>query len=797
LGKIGGTIFQIGILGTSTLIRSVLQFWVRVSITSFLIGVSVVSALAQEQSIFVKLVEIQGNHRIEDSTIRAKLQIEEGGLFDCRVIQEDIRAIFQLGYFEDVQVKSEGFEGGIKIIYVVSERPFVSEIQFEGYDGVTLEDLNEQISLEVDNFFDEKQLKSDVEKVKKYYEEEGLSNAKVVPVVKVLDEERVKVIFLIEEGEKVLVREIRFEGNEAFSSKKLKKELATREYFWLTSWLTESGRYKKDQLLIDAERLREVYLNNGYLEVQVGEPKVEINQEEAAYILTFSLIEGKQYTVEGMGFRGNKIIGDSELKRQVETAEGEVFRRNVLRRDIGVLTDAYGEIGYAFANIVPQMQPNPETQKVFILFEVTEGKPVKVGRINVYGNDKTRDKVIRREIRMDEQELINTKGLKRSFQRLNNLNFFETVEILPEGVSEDQMDLNVRVKEKATGSFSVGGGYSSVDNLVGIFELSQGNLFGRGQLLRAKAEFGSRRNTYSLTFREPYLLDYPISGTTNIFKLERDFDTYEEKRVGGDVILGKSITEYVSGSVSYKYEELELFNIDSTNPIITAQEGKQSTSSVGLQLSYDSRDNFLDTREGMRNSISFEFAGTGLGGSNDFLKVVGDSSKYFPLWWDMVFLIHGRLGYGTGLRGKDLPLSERFYVGGINTVRGFDFGKAGPREEVTVVTIDPVTSVITSTSVPGEVIGGDQELIFNFEYIVPLVKEANIKGVLFFDAGRGYDNSLLYSENFYDFRLRYSWGFGIRWISPVGPLRLEWGFNLDPREGEKAKTLEFSIGTLF
>jgi outer membrane protein insertion porin family len=473
---------------------------------------------------------------------------------------------------------------------------------------------------------------------------------------------------------------------------------------------------------------------------------------------------------------------------------GEIFNRGQLRQDIMGIVDLYGEQGYLFANVVPQLNPQVEGKTVDITFQVTEEDQFKVREIQIAGNDKTRDKVIRREVRVNEGEIVNTKLLRRSFQRLQNLNFFENIEIVPKQVEPGWVDLNVEVKEKPTGTFSIGGGYSSVDRFIATMEVTQGNLFGRGQLLRAKVETGKRRNTYSLTFREPYLFDSNISGTADLFNQVRSFDSYKEKRIGGDLILGRQYGEYVSASVSYTLETLNIYDLrqvsDFNDPNLTATIadpgipelvrdqallGKTLTSAVGFSVARDTRDFIFDPKEGSRHSLSLEYAGTFLGGDNDYYKVVADSSRFFPLWREHVFSLHGRMGYAQGIGDKQLPVGERFYVGGINTVRGFKFGKAGP---------------INST---GQILGGNKELFFNVEYLIPIVVEAKIKWLFFYDWGRAFDDSE--SIRFKD--LRQSAGFGIRWISPIGPLRLEWGRNLRPEEGEASHTIEFSIGTLF
>jgi outer membrane protein insertion porin family len=349
-------------------------------------------------------------------------------------------------------------------------------------------------------------------------------------------------------------------------------------------------------------------------------------------------------------------------------------------------------------------------------------------------------------------------------------------------VQPDQVDLNVRVKEKPTGTFSVGGGYSSVDRFVGLVEITQGNLFGRGQLLRAQAQLGGRSSSYSLTFRDPYFLDYPVSASLSLFNQERDFNTYKEQRQGGGLVFGKDFSEYVSGSVGYSFQQLDLFGLerDATGaiiapPLVQQQAGTSTTSALRFTLTRDSRDYFLAPTRGSRHSVSVDYAGTLLGGSNHFYKAVADSTFFFPVWWSTVVSAHGRLGYAHVIRpGDSLPVGERFFVGGIDTVRGFDFGEAGPTEG-------------------GEVVGGNKELIFNLEYLFPLVPEAKIRGVFFFDAGRAFD----FGESIRLSELRTSAGAGIRIYLPIGPIRIEWGYNLSPKPGERSSAVEFTIGSPF
>ncbi len=783
-------------------------------------------ALAQDREIRVKLIEIKGNRKIDRMTILSRLIMKEGDLFSPEGIQDEIKNLYQMGFFEHVSVESEGLEGGVALYFIVQERPFLVDVVYEGNEDLDADKLNEAVSIRTQTFFDPEAVAAYVERLKSAYEAEAYYNTSVIPVTQILPENKAVLTFVIEEGGQAYIREVRFEGNATFKSKRLKKEIETSSYFWLSSWITESGRFKKEQLDFDRERLKEFYMNNGYFDIEIGAPEVVLSEDKEWFVITLAIREGEIYSLASIDYEGSEIFEKDELVTLTESKSGGIFNRGLLRADISRMVDHYGERGYIYANIVPNIQPGLMERTVDVVFQITEQEPVKVREIHISGNNKTRDKVIRREIRVNEQETINTKGLRRSFQRLHNLNFFETVNIVPTPIEPGWVDLDVEVKEKPTGTFSIGGGYSSEDQFVATMDVTMGNFLGKGQLLKLRAETGRRRDTYSLTFREPYLFDSQYSGTVDLFNQVRDFGSYDEKRTGGDLILGRAFGEYTRASASYKIETLEVFNLDTVtqnvkdannndiidpntglpitqtvvSPSVPIQAEEQSlfgetlTSSLGFSLAHDTRDFAFDPKEGGRNSISFEYAGTFLGGDNDYYNVVTDSSRFFPLWWDHVFSLHGRFGFAEGIGRKDLPVGERFYVGGINTVRGFKFGRAGPVSTLLDPNgnplLDPNGNPVFGN---GEILGGNKQLYFNFEYLVPLVKEAQIKLVLFYDYGAAFDNGQDIARS----GMRKSAGVGIRWISPVGPLRLEWGRNLEPRLGEPSKTVEFSIGSLF
>jgi outer membrane protein insertion porin family len=752
------------------------------SIASFLLILMVtdVPVFAQAPEVRVKRVEVRGMRRIDAATLLPKLGTREASPFSSEQIRRDVATLYQTGYFDQVAAESEELEGGISVIFVVQERPFLVEVVYEGNQEVGRERLGEVLTIKTQTFLSPRDLQVSVKKIKALYEGDAFYNAEITPVIQPRSEGQVAVTFTVKEGPRTHIRSITFEGNTEASFKTLKKQMETSEYFWLTSWFSESGRYKKETFETDVEKVQAWYLNHGFLNAKIDPPRLLLSEDKRWFDIVLPISEGALFKLGKLDVTGNTLLERATLLALIQSREGEPVNRERIRQDVARLTDAYGQRGHLFANAVPQVLPAGSDSKVVdVTFQMTEGEPVSVREIRITGNHTTRDKVIRRELRFNEQERADTQALQRSFQRLHNLNFFENIEIIPEPVEPGWIDLSVRVKEKSTGTFSVGGGYGSPDGGFFTVDTTMGNFMGRGQLLRLKADTGEKRKTYSLTFKEPYFLDANLSATVDLFNTTRDYtDSYTEKRVGGDLAFGRAFSEHVSGGLSYTLATLDIRDVTDDAPrLVRDQAGTTLTSAVGLTLSRDTRDFVFDPKSGSRNALSLEYAGTFLGGDNDYYKAVFDSSRFFPLFRDHVFSLHARVAYADGIgEAEPLPVGERFWVGGINTVRGFGYGRAGP--------IDADTD---------EILGGNKALFFNVEYLFPLVPEANIKGVLFYDYGGAFDDS----EPIHRRGLRQGAGFGVRWISPIGPLRMEWGYNLDPREGEPVLEQEFSIGTLF
>jgi len=739
---------------------------------SLIIAVLLFSAVyAAAAQPLVKKIDVQGLRRIDEYAVRNKISQKIGEPLNPDAVSQDIKNIFTMNYFEDVRVEMEFYEGGVRLIYIVVEKPTISNINFHGNEEYDDDTLREQILISRGSIADATLIQENALKIRAYYESKGYWLAEIVPVVHKINETSAVVTYLINERQKVSIDNIVFEGNRSISDDDIEDVMETSEW-WMFSWLTSGGYYNSLNMKKDIEEIRNLYFNNGFINVRVSEPEIRLKEEEEEMDITITISEGKQYSVESISLADNKAYPTEELSEMIKLMPGEIFRRNILQEDIKTLTDFYSERGYALISIAPDVKPVPNKDAVDVVYRIIEGDIFHIGRIEIGGNIKTKDKVIRREIRLDEGDKYNSAKIKRSYQRLYNLNFFETVELKPKPRSKEKLlDMDVTVKDKQTGMFTVGGGYSTLDKFMGMVDLSYGNFLGNGQNIKLRGEFSSSSTTYELSFHEPWLFDKEISMTMGVYRKKREYNEYDWKSTGFRIGFGKALSEYWNANVQYKLEEVDISNIDDdANDRIKALEGPSLTSEISPSIARDTRDYFLDPHEGSRNALYLSFAG--LGGDNKFVKGIFDSQWFFPIG-PTTFSIRGRFGYARGIMGEELPDYEGFRVGGINTVRGLDYGDGGPKDA------------------QGDSIGAAGEIIFNFEYLFPLIPEAKLKGLLFYDAGKAYAEGERIDE------LRTTAGAGIRWISPVGPLRLEWGYNLDPKPDERQSKFEFTFGTFF
>lgn len=719
-------------------------------------------------------IVIDGNRRVESRYIESLINVTEGQTVSAADIDRDLRSIYTTGRFADVSAETVATGKGVLLVYRVVERPLLREVKFAGNHEIDDEKLGTIINAKEIGFFRPQVLAPIIRKIKQAYVQEGYYATEVVPQVDINDRNEATVTFQVEEGERVYVTSIRFEGNTVFSEKELKKSLFSKEK-WFLSFITERGAYKEDMLLADRDVITDQYYNRGYIQVKVKKPITTLLDDKESMEVLFEIEEGQQFRIGEVDIQGDLLGSKEELLAGLTLRSGEVFSRKTLRENMMQLNDRYADEGYAFVNVSPVTDVDPFLQQINITLTVERGVRVSIGRISVAGNTRTRDKVVRREMRLAEGDFYSASKMKNSRRRINNLGFFEEVNLTTSrGVDDAHMDVEVDVQEKATGSFSVGAGFSSADGLLLQGALSQDNFLGRALRFDLSAALGGSSTTYRLGLLDPYFLDRHLAFGGDLYNTEREWTDFDRKTTGGDVKLGVPINDDLRSFFIYRYEKKDITDVDDdASWMIKEQEGESTLSSFTASLTRNTTDYRPEPTRGNISELSIEYAG--LGGTERFIKYIADHRYFYPLPWGLVFSAHGQIGYIQEMGGKDSPLDERFFLGGMNSLRGFNSREVGPR--------DPVT---------GDFYGGNKEGYVNIEVYFPLVKAMKMKGMVFFDAGNAWaDDEGFFSE------MRYSAGVGMAWNSPMGPLRFAWGYNLDPEDYEETSVFDFSVGKMF
>ena len=716
---------------------------------------------------------IKGNRRIENGAILRQIKSQASADYDAIKLREDIKSIYQLGFFEDVILNVEETTKGKRVIFEVKEKPVIGTISYSGQEELKEDKIKEVVTIKQGAIINPAELKRSEENIRNLYRESGYHHAEITTILDSGSADFVNLTFNIKENEKIYIREIKFIGNQAFSNSELSDVMKTSEKGWF-SWFTESGQLKKELLSQDVAKLNAFYQNNGFIEARAGEP--EIAEKPDGLFITINVSEGDRYKVASIDITGDLIEDKAKLLEKVKIGKEEFFSQKILREDILTLTDTYSEKGYAFAEIKPLLDKKPGTKQVAIAIDIRQGPLVYINRIIIRGNTQTRDKVIRRELEVEEGGIFNSKALRTSNQKLQRLDFFEDITLSPEPTIEDNlMDILLEVKEKPTGKFSVGVGYSSVDHMMLTGEVTKDNFLGRGQKIGLQGNFSSNSSRYNLSFTDPYLNDSKLLAGIDLYNWNRDYTEYSKSSNGVTLRFGYPLWELVRLFWSYNYDDTVLSNIADTASIeIKNSVDINITSAVTLGLKRDSRDRPFVTHEGSLNSINVKYAGGLLRGDSAFTKTELMSSWYFPAWWDTTFNTRFSIGLVRENSSGKLPVYEKFYLGGMGSIRGFDSGDISPR--------DPAP--------PNDRIGGTKMWFTNLEYIFPLAKEAGLLGVIFFDAGKVYATG----ESWNLSEIKRSVGGGFRWMSPIGPLRLEWGYNLKPVNDEDQSKWDFSLG---
>lgn len=720
-------------------------------------------------------VEIRNNKRIDTGAILRNVRAKSGDSVDSGKLRADMKAIFSMGYFEKVDIEAINTDKGKRILFQVEEKPLISELTYQGIDELEEKEIKDAAGLKVNTIYNKTKLLEAEKRIKEFYKDKGFFNTTVAVDTRKKSADEVSVTFIIEEGEEVYIDKVVFTGNKTFSEDDLEDviETATRG---LLSWFNDSGVLKTEQLKQDRDRLAMYYYNQGFVEVKIGDPVVEQNEE--AISITFPIMEGPRYRVGTVDITGDLLDDKDKLLALLDIRKEKYLNREVLRKDQLKITDLYAEQGYAFAQVHPDISKSDGGNRVDITLIITKNDLVRFNRVEINGNVRTRDNVIRREITVEEGGIFNSKALRKSNMNLQRLGYFEEASVTPQPVGDESlMDVVVEVKERSTGQFSIGAGYSSADYLMFMAEVSENNLMGTGNRLSLSADISGKATRFNLAFTNPRIFDSTLTGGVDLFNLKRDYDDYTKESTGGALRFGHPLAEDWKIYYKYSYTDTTLSDLsENASYYIIQSQNVQTASAFSTSLVRNTLNRYYSPSAGSLNNLTVKYAGGPLGGEAAFTKIEASSSWYYGLPLSCVFHLNGSMGRAYENEDGMLPVYEKFYLGGLNSIRGFKSSRVSPR--------DPLTN---------ERIGGDKMWYVNFEVIFPLLTDAGLQGVVFTDLGNVYA-----TDDEWDFGdYKKAAGLGVRWFSPLGPLRLELGYNLDPLEGESDSVWDFSIGGHF
>lgn len=726
----------------------------------------------------IEEIRIDGAQRIDPQTVRSYMLVDPGDQFDPLRLDESLKAIFDTGLFADVTLRRERNT----LVVEVVENPIINRIAFEGNDAIDDDQLEGEVELRPRIVYTRTRVQNDVQRLLDLYRRNGRFAARIDPKIIELPQNRVDLVFEINEGEVTGIKSVNFIGNRAFSDSSLRGEISTSESAWYR-FLSTDDTYDPDRLNFDRELLRRFYLSEGYADFRVLSVVAELDDDRSGFIVTFTVDEGPQYEFGEVDLTTTlRDLDVEQLRGDLEAEPGETYDATAVEADVDTLTDVVGNLGYAFVDIRPRTRRDRENLTIGITYDIQEGPKVFVERIDIEGNNRTLDSVIRREFRLVEGDAFNASKLRRSRQRIENLGFFRGVNVQQEpGSAPDRSVVKVEVEEQSTGEITLGAGISTSAGPLGNVQLRERNLLGRGQDLRLGFTLSGSSSQLDLSFTEPYFLDRPIAAGFDLFRVTREFEEsdFDQERIGFGLRGGYDLTEHTRHVVRYRLERQEISDVDDdASVLIRSEEGNTIRSIVGQDLTWDRRDNRFDPREGFRVRLSNEVAG--LGGDVSFLRNTLESDYFIPILESMTLRFGGEFGYMFGI-GEDTRIADRFFIGGEN-FRGFEPGGLGPRD------VESDDALGGNTYYKGTV-----ELSFP----LGLPEEFEIRGRLFTDIGASFDADS--DEDFVENSAapRVSVGPGLSWRSPFGPLRLDLGFPIVKEDFDEEQLLSFSFGTQF
>lgn len=737
------------------------------------------TALAAEAPL-IEAVRVEGTQRIEASTVLSYINVQAGDRFEPEALNRALKMLFATGLFADVALYQEGGD----LVVVVVENPIINEIRFEGNEKLKTDNLTAEIRLRPRTVITRTKVQADVERLQELYRLSGRFSASIDPKIIQLDQNRVNLVFEISEGPETEISRILFLGNKRFDDGDLQRVIRSREDRWWRVW-SGADKYDPDRMAFDRELLRKHYLEHGYADFLVESAIAELSPDRRHFYVTFTLSEGERYKIGKVDVQSNIPELDADpLKNVVTIIPGEWYKASEIEATIDALTDELGNRQYAFVDVVPTVDRRRDDGEIDLLFTINEGRKVFIENINISGNVRTMDEVIRREMTLVEGDPFNVAKLRRSEQNIRNLTFFEAAQIkTSRGSTPEKTNIDINVEEKSTGELSLGGGFSSVDGPLGEFRIRERNFLGKGQDLTLATTLSARRSQVDFSFTEPYFLRRDLSAGVDVFRVVRDYQdqsSYDSKRTGGGWRLGYPLARDLRHEMGYRLDETVIENVDPTASLfIRRQAGAWITSAVHHKLTYDTTDSRLEPTEGML--LRFENELAGLGGDANYLRTRGGGTYYFPIREKWVFSVLGEAGYIFGLSGNNLRINERFYIGGT-TLRGFEESGIGPRDTTTT-----------------DALGGNQFARGSVELEFPsgLPEDLGVRFRTFSDFGVLSDVDASGPNVFDSDAIRVSAGVGISWRSPLGPVRLDFAVPVVKEDQDKEEFFRFSFGTRF
>ncbi|SNR61218.1 outer membrane protein assembly factor BamA [Desulfurobacterium atlanticum] len=730
----------------------------------------------------IKEIKIEGNTYLPKETILYKISVKPGQHLNPEKVAEDIRSIYYLGFYKTIKVVAEETPEGLVLKYILYEKPKVEAVEFKGNEEISTKTIKEKIGFDEGNFtgkvLDYGKLEDLRSKIEKLYKSKGYLNVKVKFEVEKIAPKKVNVVYQIEEGKKAYVCRVVVKGNKALKEDEIKDMILTKEpSIWRLRFHPE---LVEENLEKDVRRIEKLYKSKGYIEIEVGKPQVK--QLKNCYEVVYTIKhEGPQYKIGTVNVSGNRIITRKKLLSLVpDLTTGKPYNPELLTAFVVKASREYGKYGFIFVNIQSDTKIDRKKHTVDITFLIHEGNRAKIRRINIKGNFDSRDRTVRRELDIYETGIFKTDSLERSIRRLYNTGYYDEVNVKPKIVGKDLLDVDIDLKERLTGMFSIGLGYSSVTNLTAMISLRKGNLFGTGDTISVSGQFGSKVAYYDVAYSHKWWLDRPQTLSFRVFNHKNEYTTYTSLKKGFSINLSRRLGKDWNVGVGYTISRTTISDIDpNATSIITEEEGTSTVAYISSRAILDLRDNRFLPHRGFMFAIADKIAGKAFGGDDNFYTVVVDISKHIYLddfsekhKIPVVLSGHLKIGYaGTYGDTENVPIDYRFYVGGDTTVRGFRWGEAGPVDE------------------NGDPIGANRELVANFEVGYDISR--NLRFIGFFDIGAGWWNEIDLST------LRKAAGFGMRVLTPVGPIRLDIGYKLDKKPGETASEWHFGLGTYF